>query len=106
MSAIVWTTFGELVGVLLASYGLIRESFADLGAPEGYGEGRFGEGGYGGTPTRTQSALVSFAIRVRLLPSDGKLTLTDRKRNAFLAISGTVIAALSLLAELVLGITG
>ena len=46
------------------------------------------------------------AIRVHLLPNDGKLTLTDRKRNATLAISGSVIAALSLLAELILAILG
>ncbi len=46
------------------------------------------------------------AIRVHLLPKDGKLTLTDRKRNATLAISGTVIAALSLVTELNLAILG
>jgi len=92
--------------VLLASYGLIRESFADLAERRPYGEGRYGEGAYGGAPTPTQSSLVSMAIRVRLLPKDGKLTLTDRKRNATLAISGSVIAALSLLAELILAILG
>jgi len=97
-----WTTLGELVGVLLASYGLIRESFADLAERRPFGEGRYGEGAYGGAPTSTQSSFVSMAIRVHLLPADGKLTLTDRKRNATYAISGTVIAALSLLAELIL----
>ena len=91
-----------MVGVLLASYGLIRESFADLGEPRPYGEGRCGEGPYGGGPTQTQGFLVSFAKRIHLLPTDGKLTLTDRKRNALLAISGTAIAALSLLVELIL----
>ena len=106
MAPTVWTTSGELVGVLLASYGLIRESFADLAEHRSYGEGRYGEGTYGGAPTPTQSVLVSLAIRTRLLPSDGKLSLTDRKRNATLAISGTLIAAASLLAELALAIAG
>ena len=99
-------TSGELVGVLLASYGLIRESFADLAEKRPYGEGRYGEGTYGGAPTPTQSAFVRLAVWTRLLPSDGKLTLTDRKRNAALAISGTIIAAVSLIAELILAISG
>ena len=92
--------------MLLASYGLIRESFSDLAQHRTYGEGRYGEGAYGGGPTPTQSALVSIAIRFHLLPADGKLTLTDRKRNATFAISGTVVAALSLLAELIFAIIG
>ncbi len=92
--------------MLLASYGLIRESFGNLAARRPYGEGRYGEGAYRATPTPTQSSLVSMAIRVHLLPKDGKLTLTDRKRNATLAISGTVIAALSLVTELNLAILG
>ena len=93
-----WTTAGELAGVLMASYGLVRESFAALADPRTYGEGRYGEGAYGGSQP---GAFVSFAVRARLLPQDGKLTLTDRKRNAVLAIAGTVVAAASLAIELV-----
>ena len=89
---------------MLASYGLIRESFASLAEPRPYGEGRYGEGTYGGTPTPSQRGLVAFAVRVWLLPRDGKLTLTDRKRNAFLAIMGTDLAALTLTVELIVAI--
>jgi len=104
LSANVWTTAGELVGVLLASYGLIRESFASLAEPRGFGEGRYGEGGFGGMPGPSTRRFVSFAIWAWLLPRDGKLTLTDRKRNAALAISGSAIAALSLVVELILAV--
>jgi len=90
--------------VLLASYGLIRESFASLAEPRAFGEGRYGEGTFGGTPTRSERGLVSFAIWARLLPRDGKMTLTDRKRNATLAIVGSAIVAISLLVELVLSV--
>ncbi len=102
----VWTTAGELVGVLMASYGLIRESFARLAAPRPYGEGRYGEGPYGGAPPPSIGRLVSFAVSARLLPRDGELTLTDQKRNAALAILGSVLVAISLVAELVLAVTG
>jgi hypothetical protein len=101
-----WTTAGELAGVILASYGLIRESFADLAEPRGFDEGRYGEGAFGGVPGPITHHFVLFAIWARLLPHDGKLTLTDRKRNAALAISGSVIAAMSLLVELILAVSG
>lgn len=99
-----WATAGELVGVLLASYGLIRESFASLAAPRDFGEGRYNEGPYGGVSAAARG-LVSIAIRTRLLPRDGVLTLTDRKRNAALAILGSAIVAISLVAELVQAVT-
>jgi len=55
-------------------------------------------------PGPSTRRFVSFAIWARLLPHDGKLTLTDRKRNAALAISGSAIAAMSLLVELILAV--
>ena len=104
LSSNIWTTAGELVGVLLASYGLIRESFASLAEPRPFGEGRFGEGTYGGTPSPSQRGLVAFAVWAWLLPRDGKLTLTDRKRNALFAIMGTILAAVSLTIELIVAV--
>ncbi len=89
-------TASELVGLLLASYGLIRESFASLGQPRPYGEGRFGEGPYGGAPPHWATPLVTVATRLHLLPRDGALTITDRRRNAALAILGTLVAVLAL----------
>jgi hypothetical protein len=94
-----FTTAGQLLGIVLASYGLIRESFATLAQSRPYGEGRFGEGRFGGTLGRLADSIVAAAVIVRLLPKDGSLTLTDRKRNAALAILGTAIATLSLAFE-------
>ncbi len=104
MSGAFYAGCGELVGLVLASYGLIRESFATLNEPRAFGEGRFGEGTFGGGPSRLVAAIIAVGQIVWLLPKDGHLTLTDRKRNAALAIVGTVIAIGSLLAELVLSI--
>lgn len=97
----VFITAGQLIGIVLASYGVIRENFATIAQPRPYDEGRFGEGPFDGTPGRLSSAVIEAAIAVRLLPKDGSLTLTDRKRNAALAIVGTVIATLFLVIELI-----
>ena len=81
----------EIVGVLLVSYGVLREGFAVLAKSRPYGEGRFGEGEYGGVPTPTATRLVRIGMFSRLLPRDRELTLTDRKRNGAFAIAGVII---------------
>ncbi|HEU4693394.1 MAG TPA: hypothetical protein VFS23_33755 [Vicinamibacterales bacterium] len=78
------------MGFLLVSYGLLRQSFTDLAEKRGFGEGRYGEGPYGGGLTAVQRWLVSFGKSVRLLSNDESLTLTDRKKNAALAIAGVI----------------
>ncbi|HEY2805226.1 MAG TPA: hypothetical protein VGI92_05140 [Gemmatimonadales bacterium] len=102
MTAAGWTTIGELVGLLLASYGVLRESFQTLAAGRPYGEGRYGEGTYGGQPSRLTRFVVGAATAVGLLPGDRELTATDRKRNAALAVIGVVIGAGSLTVEILL----
>jgi hypothetical protein len=82
-------------GFLLISYGLLRQSFSDLTEKRGYGEGRYGEGPYGGRLTTLQTWLVSLGKTVRLLPGDESLTVTDRKRNAASAIAGVVLVVVS-----------
>ncbi len=101
MSANTLTTAGELVGLLLASYGLVRESFAALARPSAYGEERYGEGVYGGGVSRFTEGIIRLALWFRLIPRDKQLTITDRKRNAALAISGVLIGALALILELI-----
>jgi len=91
---------GQLIGVLLGSYGLLRESFADLAHERPYGEGRFGEGTFGGGPSRPVRCLVEVGIRLRLLPRDRQLSLTDRKRNAAFAIAVLIVLIFSMLVEL------
>lgn len=81
----------ELVGVLLVSYGLLRESFGTLAEDRPYGEGRFGDGTFGGRPSKATNVLVTVGRSLKLLPGDGQLTLTDRKRNAALAVAGVLL---------------
>ena len=92
---------GELTGLVLGSYGLLRECFATLAEPRHLSEGRFGEGKYGGGPA---SWLVNVGVKIHLLPHDRQLTLTKRRRNASLAVAGVLIVAASLLLELVLAL--
>ena len=91
-------TVTTVVGLALTSYGLMRQSFADLAGHRPYGEGRYGEGAFGGGPSGVARWLVSIGIRVHLLPSDQAITLEDRRRNAALAVAGVpllLIGALS-----------
>lgn len=81
----------QIIGFALAAYGVIRQAFADLAQPRPFGEGRYGEGTYGGAPSRGVRVIVGIGARVHLLPRDHVLTLTDRQRNAACAIAGTVL---------------
>lgn len=89
----------ELFGVGLASYGLLRQSFAHLAVVRRYGEGRFGEGTYGGQPSPADQRWVRVAVWLRLLPSDRNLTIADRQENARRAIMGVVILVLAMLTD-------
>lgn len=92
----------QLSGLICASYGVLRESFADLAQARGYGEGRYGEGAYGGGPTGVQEVLIMFGTKTGLLPADRTLTVTDRKTNAAWAIAGVLLAVLGTMIDLVL----
>src|SRR2546421_9955948 len=89
-----------ILGFLATSYGLLRSSFADLSQKIGFGEGRFGEGPYGGGLTRTEEFFVNVGIKARLLPVDRTLTATDKKRDAALAVAGVTLLGLSILLDL------
>lgn len=92
--------FSTVSGFVLTSYGVLRESFADLAQPRGFGEGRYGEGTYGGGPTGLQEFLVNLGIKTGLLPGDQALTVTDKKNNAAAAVAGVVLLGLSILFDL------
>lgn len=94
--------FSQVGGFILVSYGVLRESFADLAQQRGYGEGRFGEGSYGGGLNSLQERLVNLGVRLRLLSGDRTLTITDRKRNAACAIAGVLLLGISIVLDLVL----
>jgi hypothetical protein len=89
-------------GFGLASYGVLRESFANLAQSRGYGEGRFGEGTYGGGPTTLEDRLIRLGVACRLLPPDRQLTVTDRKQNAAWAVTGVLLVGLSIVFDVVL----
>jgi hypothetical protein len=89
----------EIIGVLLVSYGLLRESFAALAKPRPFGEGRFGEGPFGGGLTPSQRRVVAVGTALRLLPKDAQLTLTDHKRNAAFAVAGVLIVVLAMIIQ-------
>ena len=92
----------QISGFLFASYGVLRESFADMAQSRGFGEGRFGEGANGGDVTKIQELLVVIGTRSGLLPDDRILTMTDRKRNASWAIAGVILIGFSIVFDLVL----
>lgn len=86
-----WIEALRLAGVLLFSYGGLREALAKLATPRPYNEGRFGEGVFGGGVGPWTSRLMSAAVAVRMLPADRQLTLTDHKRNAVCVVLGSAL---------------
>ena len=91
----------ELAGVVLGAYGVLRESFADLAVARPYGEGRFGEGTYGGHPSPAIQRWIRVAVWLRLLPRDRNLTIADRRKNAAAAVIGLLILVLAMLTDIV-----
>lgn len=96
---VLWLT-SQVSGFLFASYGVLRESFAGLAQLRAFGEGRYGEGPYGGGLTNLEDFLLNSGIKIGLLPADRTLTVTDRKRNAAWAIAGVVLLGLSIVFDL------
>ena len=96
----------QFVGFFLASYGVLRESFANLAQEPGFAEGRYGEGTFGGVLSWSEEFLVNLGTKVRFLPADRALTATNRKRNAAWAILGIALVALSMLFDLALRLSG
>jgi hypothetical protein len=92
----------QLAGLVCASYGVLRESFADLAQPKGFGDGRFGEGTFDGSPTGVQQALITLGTKTGLLPSDKTLTIDDKKANAAWAIGGVLLAVLGTVVDLLI----
>lgn len=90
----------ELAGVVLGAYGVLRESFAHLAVTRSYGEGRFGEGTYGGDPSPASQRWIRVAMWLRILPPDRNLTITDRRKNAAAAVIGLLILVLAMLADI------
>ena len=88
-----------LAGFLLGARGVLGESFTHLGAMRPYGEGRYGEGPFGGQPAPRDDRLVRWAVAVRLLPADRAITIEDRRKNARLAIVGVVFGTAALVAQ-------
>ena len=95
-------TLCQVLGFALTSYGVLRESFADLASKTGFGEGRFGEGPYGGGLSKGEELIVKAATTIGLLPGDQTLTITDRKRNAVFAIVGVCFIAITIVWDLAL----
>lgn len=92
------------VGTLAMAYGLVRQSFADLAQDSNYGDGRFGEGAYGGTPPRGALLLVRVALWCRLLPRDRTLTATDQRWNGLVAVAGALAYLAAFLVSVVVGL--
>ncbi len=91
----------QIAGFIFASYGVLRESFADIATRTGFGEGRFGEGPYGGGLTRLDEVVVKVGTAIGLLPGDRTLTIADRKRNATFAVVGVLLIGASIILDII-----
>lgn len=89
-------------GFCLTSYGVVRESFADLAVPSGpgYGQGGFGAGGFGGGRLDVwEERAVHLGTALGLLPATRALDVYDRRRNAASAVVGLLLLAVVTVAD-------
>jgi hypothetical protein len=92
----------QVVGFIFASYGVLRESFANIATKTGFGDGRFGEGPYGGGLTNFNEVMVKIGTAICLLPGDRTLTIVDHKRNATFAVVGVLLIGASIILDIIL----
>lgn len=95
----IWS-ISQLVGFVLTSYGVIRQSFADIAVRVPYGSGPYGKGPFGGSLSAFQKLIIRFAVRIKLLPDVEKLSIYEQKKNAYYTIVGLFFLALSLFVDI------
>jgi hypothetical protein len=84
-----------LFGLWLTWYGVLRQSFAQLGHQTGYGEGGYGGGPYGGGWVMDDATAILVGRFLGLLPTAGPLSRHDLEVNAGHAVRGVGLLAVA-----------
>jgi hypothetical protein len=98
---LVWT-ITLVLGLWFTWYGVLRQSFAQLGHQTGYGEAGYGTGPYGGGWLIDDQTAIAIGRALGILPTAGPLNPQDQEMNAAKAVRGVALLAVANLLAIVL----
>jgi hypothetical protein len=96
----------ELLGFGLTSYGLVRQSFAEMSRPRGFDRGTFQSDAFDVSASPLEEMLVAIGRFCRLIPAEGEASTGNVGENAALTVLGLMFIFAALVMNIVLRFVG
>jgi hypothetical protein len=96
----------ELLGFIFTSYGLVRQSFAEMSRPRGFQRGAFQSDAFDVSASPLEKKLVAIGRFARLIPAEGQASAGNAGENAALTVVGLMLVAAALLLNIPLRFVG
>lgn len=96
----------ELLGFALTSYGVVRQSFAEMSRPRGFDRGAFQSDAFDVSASPLEEKLVAIGRFFRLLPAEGEASAGNAGQNAALTVLGLAFIFAALLMNIFLRCVG
>ena len=92
----------ELLGFALTSYGVVRQSFAEMSRPRSFDRGAFQSDAFDVSASSLEEALVAIGRFLRLLPAEGEASAGNAGENAALTVLGLIFIFAALIMNIIL----
>ena len=96
----------ELLGFGFTSYGLVRQSFAEMSRPRGFQRGAFQSDAFDVSASPLEEKLIAIGRFCRLIPAQGQASGSNAGENAALTVVGLMFVAAALLLNIILRFFG
>lgn len=92
----------EVLGFVFTSYGLVRQSFAEMSRPRGFDRGAFQSDAFDVSASPLEEKLVAIGRFCRLLPAEGEASAGNAGENAALTVLGLIFIFAALVMNIIL----
>jgi len=96
----------EIFGFVFTSYGLVRQSFAEMSRPRGFQRGAFQSDAFDVSASPLEEKLVAIGRFCRLIPAVGQTSAGHAGENAALTVVGLLFVTAALLLNISLRFVG
>jgi hypothetical protein len=96
----------EVLGFVFTSYGLVRQSFAEMSRPRAFQRGAFQSDAFDVSASPLEEKLIAIGRFCRLIPAEGQATTGNAGENAALTVVGLMFVVTALLLNIILRFVG